>query len=139
MEKKDIINRIKTYTKTSYIKLNISDFILGEAPFNKRCHLNSVQKVKEGRAEKVFSCIAIDKDDGSICVHFINQTKDGKYVDHTWGWLYEQTDYYIIREIEESEYSRIWTILADTKKSLINLHTTWFERKLLRIKYDELI
>ena len=110
--------------------------ILGDAPFNRRCHLNSVQKAKEGNAEKTYLCFTIDRDDNSQCVHFINQLENGKYQDNTWGWLYEQTDYYIIREVNKNEYNKIWNLLSDTKKALFNLHSSWFDRNVLRIKSD---
>lgn len=117
-------------------KFNPSDMILGEILFNQRCHLNSVQKVREGRASKVLLCFTIDKEDNSQCVHFINQTKDGKYIDNTWGWLYEQTDYYLIREINKSEYDKIWDVLNNTKRTLFNINATWFDKYILRIKYN---
>jgi len=136
MTKQDLFNKIRQHVITNYQKINSSDMILGEAYYNRRCHLNSVQKVKEGFATKVFLCFAIDREDNSQCVHFINQTNDGKYVDNTWGWLYEQSDYYLIREIDSSEYSKIWDILENAKKSLFNAYATCFDKYILRIKYN---
>lgn len=133
MGKQDILNAIRKYVIANYTKLNTEKFVLGDAPFNRRCHLNAVQKIKEGKAKKVFLCFTIDKDDNSQCVHFINQLEDGKYQDNTWGWLYEQTDYYIIREVEETEYDKIWDVLENTKETLLNLHSNWLERFIFRI------
>jgi len=133
MGKQDIFLRIRKYAITNYTKLNTDNFVLGEAPFNRRCHLNSVQKIKEDKAKKVFLCFAIDNDDNSQCVHFINQLEDGKYQDNTWGWRYDQNEYYIIKEVEQSEYKDIWNLLNDTKEMLLNLNSNWLERLLFRI------
>jgi len=42
MSKQNIFKAIKNYAITNYKKINIEDFILGDAPFNNKCHLNSV-------------------------------------------------------------------------------------------------
>lgn len=138
MSKSDVFQRIRTYIKSNYQLLDIKNFVLGEAPFNRRCHINSVQKVKEGKATKVFLCFAIDKDNNSQCIHFINQLEDGKYQDNTWGWVYENTEYYLIREVNKIEQQKVWNVLSDTKKSLLYLHSNWLERFIFRIKPDDL-
>jgi len=136
MSKQNIFKAIKNYAITNYKKINIEDFVLGDAPFNNKCHLNSVQKIKENKAEKVYLCFAIDKDDNSQCVHFINQLKDNKYQDNTWGWLYEHTDYYIIKEVDKNEYDKIWLLLNDTKIMLLNLHSNCLQRFIYKINKD---
>jgi len=83
MTNQNILNKMREHAITNYKKINHSDMILGKAFYNQRCHLNAVQKVKEGNATKVFLCFAIDQHDNSQCIHFINQTEDGKYVDNT--------------------------------------------------------
>lgn len=135
MFENSIRDRVRSYVKTNYLKLPSDDFKLGEINYTHRCHLNAVQKVKEGQSEKVFSCIAIDKDTGWLCVHFINKDKDGKYVDHTWGWMQQHYHYYLIREIEEYEQDTVWDILTQTKESLFNLHTNWFHRLVAKIDF----
>jgi hypothetical protein len=132
--KDSILNKIKKYVITHYHKLDQREFELGEMNYNHRCHLNAVQKIREHKAEKIYSCIAIDKDNDWFCVHFINKTKDDKYVDHTWGWMYEQYDYYLIREIDKEEQNRIGNILMMTKEMLVDLHSNWFQR--LFVKSD---
>lgn len=136
MSKENILLAIRKYITTNYKKLNIDDFEIGDAPFNKRCHLNSVQKVKEGKAEKVFLCFSIDKDNNSQCVHFINQLENGKYQDNTCGWLYEHSEYYLMKEIDKTEQEKIWDILMNTKEMLINLHSNRFLRFIYRIDTD---
>lgn len=133
MSKQDIFLRIRKYATTNYTKVNTENFILGDAPFNHRCHLNAVQKIKENKVSKVFLCYSIDKDDNSQCVHFINQLENGKYQDNTWGWLYETSEYYIIKEVDKSEYNKIWDLLGDTKEMLLKTNSNWLERFVFRV------
>lgn len=134
MYKNTILQNIRQYVISNYQRINHEDMTMGNCYYNRRCHINSVQKVKEGKAEKVYSCIAIDKENkNNIVVHFINQTKEGKYIDDTWGWVYETWDYYLIREIKESEYNTIWNILNDIKKTLIKQNSNRILRKIFFI------
>lgn len=137
--KEDIYERIKNYAITNYQKLDTSNFVLGEMPYNFRCHLNAVQKVREGKATKVFSCFCIDKTDNSQCVHFINQLKDGKYQDNTWGWMYTQKDYYLIKEILQDEQECIWNQLTGLKEMIVNANSTKFERFIFKINAKNVI
>lgn len=129
-----IYNRIVDHCKTNYKKLDNKQFVLGSAPINYKCHINSVQKTKEGKAKKIILCLA---DSGyGLCVHFINQLEDGKYQDNTWGYLYEKSDYYLIKELDESEYDTIGDILSATQQSLVDLNSSAFERKFFKVKYN---
>lgn len=132
MIKDKILERIYNHVIVNYKKLDKNDFVIGEIPFNYHCHYNSVQKVKEGKAVKVFLCIGVGKDDHSMVVHFINQLKNGKYIDHTWGWIHEHHDYYVIKEVVESEFNTIGDLLESTKQTLIDSNSNWLERKLSR-------
>lgn len=139
MRKRIIYRRIQHYAYANYKKLDPKDFVLGDLPYNERCHLNSVQKVKEGKAVKVFACYAYDRSNNSQCIHFINQLKNGKYQDNTWGWIYEWCDYYLIKEISTEEQQHIWDSLENIRETLVNLNSTKMERFLLRIKAKDCI
>jgi hypothetical protein len=129
-----IKERVYNYALANYKKIDTDKFILGDIPYNQQCHYNSVQKVKEGKAAKVYACIAIDKSDWkAIIIHFINQLDDGIYQDNTWGWLYSSYDYYLIKEVDKSEYDDIWNLLDSIRKNLINSNSNGLLRKLLRI------
>jgi hypothetical protein len=131
-----VLNRIRQHVMINYKKIDTNNFILGEIPYNYRCHLNAVQKVEEGKADKVYVCITINKNDNTdITAHFINQLSNGKYVDHTWGWLYKWYDYYLIREIDKSEFNNIGEILESLKESLVVSNSNSFLRWLHRIKF----
>ena len=128
-----IVEKIEIYVKAHYKKIPIDDFVLGEIPYNHRCHLNSVQKIEEGNAKDVILCYAIDEEEDFSCVHFINQLENGKYQDNTWGWKYKDYDYYLIKYVDKSEYKNIGQLLINTKQSLFDLHTTWFDKYILKL------
>jgi hypothetical protein len=135
--KEKILERIRQFVISNYRKIDNDKFIMGDLPYNYKCHLNSIQRVKEGRASKVYSCIAIHKNDrNTIVLHFINQLLDGKFQDNTWGFLFSEYDYYIIREINESEYISIGEIFESIRESLVKSNSNWLLRKLFRIHLD---
>jgi len=132
---KSIKFKIYDFVVANYQK--VDGFMLGDLPYNCKCHLNAVQKVKEGKAVKVFVCVAIRKDNWKdIIVHFINQLEDGTFQDNTWGWLYEGYNYYLVKEIPESEFNSIDDVLVGLQASLIKSHSNPIIRKLFRIKLD---
>jgi hypothetical protein len=135
----EIHRKIRDYATSHFKKLDTKDFVIGDAPFNRKCHLNAVQKVKEGKAVKVFSCYAFDRSDNTQCIHFINQLANGKYQDNTWGWLYQWCDYYLIKEISADEQEHIWDSLSDIRKSIVKLNSTWLERKIHKIEIENCI
>lgn len=136
--KDKVLDRIKDQCKILYDKVDKSQMVMGDMNYNFRCHLNSVQYVKEGKAKDSYLCVSIDDSD-FVCVHFINKNNDGKFVDNTWGWLYEQADYYIVRKVNESEYNDIWNLLDKMKKNLVFNNSNSFLRKIHRIDYKEII
>ena len=135
-----ILRKIKNYVISNYKKISDKEMILGELPFNRKCHLNSVQKVKEGKAEKVWSCVAINKNNNcDIIMHFINQLKNQKYQDNTWGWLYKEYDYYLIKELSVEEQDDIRKYFENLKQHLIENNSTKFERIIIHKEIDNLI
>ena len=130
--KDEIYKNIREYCELNYERLNSEDFLIGDNPYNRRCHLNAVQKIKENKADGVWLCIAWDKDDKEPCVHFINMVK-GKFQDNTWGWLYEWNIYYLIRQVKEKEYDYIWDVLMDTKRTIFRLNSNSFKNFIHRL------
>jgi hypothetical protein len=137
--KKHIYRRINKYAISQFTKLNPDDFVIGDNQFNLKCHLNSVQKVKEGKADKVILCYAYDRSDHTQCIHFINQLDNGKYQDNTWEWIYQWCDYYMIKEVSPSEQDHIWDSLQNMRESIVNINSSWFERFIFKIKYEKVI
>ena len=130
---KAIKRRIFDYVAANYQR--IGGFVMGDGMFNYKCHVNAVQRAKEGKAVKVYACIAVYKNDWSnIVVHFINQLDDGTYQDNTWGWEYDQWRYYLVKEVHEDEFNEIEYVLEGLQKTLVKDHSSAFLRKLLRIE-----
>lgn len=130
-----IKSKIYDFVVMNYTLLDESKFILGELPFNYKCHLNAIQKVKEGKAIKVIACVAVEKSDWkNIIVHFINQLEDGTYQDNTWGWTYTDHNYYFVKELNPNEFATINGILGYLQASLLNSNSSWFGRKIFKIK-----
>lgn len=133
-----IMNNIANQCRLLYTPIDKKEMVLGELKYNMKCHLNSVQAIKENIAEKVYLVIAINENNKSI-VHFINRDQEGYFIDNTLGWLYEELDYYIVREIKPNEFSRIGDILNFMKKYLVNNNSNWLLRKIHKIEYDNFI
>lgn len=136
--KEKVIDRIIRYCIASYKPINKSNMKMGGMPYNRRCHLNAVQYIRENKAISVYLCVCIsDKND--VIVHFINKDKDGYFIDNTLGWCYEDLDYFLIREVDPSEYDNIDKILEYTKEELVFKHSNSIMRKLTRIDFNNFI
>jgi len=44
--KDKVYKNIRDYCSSHYQLLDSADFVLGENPFNRRCHINAVQNLK---------------------------------------------------------------------------------------------
>lgn len=134
--KKRMKKKILNYVKTNYILLDNSKFIGGKTYMNQRCHINAVQDAYDNKSKVLLTfCIG----NNEMFVHFINETKNGKYIDNTLGWFGRQLyDYYLIREVEPFEYATIWKILYSTKRTLINLSSNRLERALKMVREDDI-
>jgi hypothetical protein len=132
---RSIKKKIYNYVASNYKKIDNDKFVLGDMNYTYKCHYNAVQKVKEGKATKVYACIAIDKNDWkAIVIHFINQLDDGTFQDNTWGWLYSTYDYYFIKEVDKSEQDDIWELLNSIRKSLMESNSNKILLKILKIE-----
>ena len=139
------INKIKenivTFCKLTCDQIDKNEMRMGNGLFNRRCHLNAIQQVKEGKMEEVYSCICLEKDADPI-IHFINKDKDGFFVDNTLGWGYELCDYYIIKKVNEDQYNNTYKMLTELKKYYFDTFIRKFNQKLLcrilNIKYDNI-
>ena len=133
--KTTIKNRIWVYVKANCLKIDDKDFIIGDMNYTYKCHLNAVHKYHVDNSYEVYSCLTIWKDSWSdMIVHFINR-KDGRFQDNTWGYLHKDYDYYLIRQIEPSEFDKIGNRLTETKKFLVNSNSNSFLRKLFKTSY----
>lgn len=134
--KQKIKQKIVNYVYSNYELLDKDKFINGRTYLNGRCHLNAVQEAYDS-GSKVLLVVCVGNDE--VIVHFINKNKQGKYIDNTLGWYGKELyDYFLIREVDKTEYQRIWKLLINTKKMLINTNSTWLERKLKFIRENDI-
>jgi hypothetical protein len=47
--------------------------------------------------------------------------------------LYSEYDYYLVREIDESEYGNIGEILESLQESIVRDNSSWLLRKMFRM------
>lgn len=101
----------KKYTK----KIDIG-FINGVGLYNHSCHLNAVNRCRDGSSAAVVECVVIDSDKATA--HYINLQSDGTYVDYTLGWHWSGADYRFVRLVPFTEWSDITSSLSRLKAEL---------------------
>lgn len=137
MKYKDkVLKRIIEHVRTNYQRIDKDEMKIGDSFYNYKCHLNAVQYIKTGQADEVYLCVYIE--DNYPIVHFINK-KEGKYIDNTLGWLYEDIEYYIIKKVSEDEYCNIGNLLTYTQRSIVKANSNSILRKIFKIKVNGLI
>jgi hypothetical protein len=134
---KEIANKIALYVSSTYEIIDKEIMKMGKGLFNRKCHLNSVQCLKDeyNNATEVYACITLDA--GCISnpvLHFINKTSEGFYVDNTLGWEYALYDYYIIKKLNEDECNHVWDSLQNIRDSLVNLQCGKLYQKIFCIQ-----
>lgn len=119
----------KKYTK----KIDMS-FIDGAGLYNHACHLNAVNRARDGSSCAVVEVVVID--DKSVIAHYINMQSDGTYVDYTLGWHWSGADYRFVRYVPFTEWSDIAGSLSRLKAELCKPVAKW--QKLLMVTDGEL-
>ncbi|NQU80497.1 MAG: hypothetical protein HQ543_03145 [Bacteroidetes bacterium] len=133
---KNLKKRISNYTHSHFKRLNVEKFELGIGLWNLKCHVNSIQKVEEGKSSKVLLVVINSKSDYcSPIVHFINQNK-GKYIDNTLGYEYKINEYYLVREIDSSEFDDIYYIFRSFKQFLFDMVSNKFLSWIFKVDKD---
>lgn len=133
--KNHLIEKIKVFCRAQYKLLPSEDFKLGEGHFNRKCHMNTVQKIYEKKAVKVHLVVIFSSTIDPI-VHFINEDENGEFVDNTIGWEWEFYNYYYIKEVSKSEFDGIGYLLTDTKEMLFDQVSNKFLSMLFGINSD---
>lgn len=119
----------KKYTN----KIDIS-FIDGVGMYNHSCHLNAVNRVRDGSSCAVVECLILDSN--SVTAHYINLQSDGSYVDYTLGWHWAGCDYRFVRLVPFAEWSSITDALENLKRDLCRPVAKW--QRLLMLRDGEL-
>lgn len=133
----EIAHKVALHVSSTYEIIDKEIMKMGKGLFNLKCHLNSVQCLRDeyNNATEVYACVIVDT--GSInnpILHFINKTSEGFYVDNSLGWEYTTYDYYIIKKLNEDECNLVWDSLQNIRESLVNLQCSNFYQKIFRIK-----
>lgn len=92
--------------------------------FNYRCYFNAVQWEIEHGGE-VVECIYIDRENPIL--HYLNTDEDD-YLETSMGYLAPEYEYYKIRTVPQSDYSRIDRIFSENLDYWKNTTCNWFER-----------
>lgn len=119
----------KKYTK----KIDMS-FVDGTGLYNHACHLNAVNRARDGSSCAVVEVVVID--DKSVIAHYINMQSEGSYVDYTLGWHWSGADYRFVRFVPFTEWSDITGSLSRLKADLCKPVAKW--QKLLMVTDGEL-
>ena len=88
-------------------------------------------------AEKCVSvvcCVVLDKNE--VTAHYINQKKNGDYIDLTLGWTFSKDDYRFVSLCNAYEKNAT-DMIKDFKSDLCDHHLNWFDKNILNItKWD---
>ena len=126
------MKRAMAYIKANYYKLSNIDN--GDCPYNHRCHINAVQRIKKHKWHRIYWCYQLN--DETIIAHFVNYGNN-KHIETTqWRAGLATYDYYIVREFKEDEFmDKIDWPLESLKRNIFNISfTNKFLNKIFDIK-----
>ena len=102
------------------------------ALFNAKCFFNAVEFAKNQKVDcDIYECVIIENNWPSL--HYIVM-KNGDYHEVTLGHRAEQIEYYILRRISKTDWSRIDIEFDRALESWLKQFTTFIDRFVLRIK-----
>lgn len=87
------------------------------------CHKNSVHEAIKNKDDSVVMCMYIDGD--YPIIHFINQDKNGHYVDNTLGEWSEKYNYYFIKLINKDEFFDVDKVFDAYRKEIRKQLSFW--------------
>lgn len=108
----------KKYTN----KININ-FVDGSGLYNHACHLNAVNRARDGSSCAVVEVVMMNDDKATA--HYINMQSDGTYIDYTLGWHWSGADYRFVRYVPFTEWPDITTQLEKLKAELCKPVARW--------------
>ena len=109
-------------------------FVDGAGLYNHACHLNAVNRARDGSSAAVVEVVVIYDD--KCTAHYINMQYDGTYIDYTLGWHWAGADYRFVRYVPFTEWADITGALNRLKAELCKPVAKW--QKVLMITDDEL-
>tara|TARA_R110000782_G_scaffold71597_1_gene143582 strand:- start:1410 stop:1829 length:420 start_codon:yes stop_codon:yes gene_type:complete len=105
--------------------INVPD---GMPLMNARCHFNSINQVKLGKAVAVVEAILVG--DKKATAHYINMDSNGEYYDITLGWSWAGSDYRLIRIISADNEE-----LRDASEMLSNLKLKMYKLSSKQLRF----
>jgi hypothetical protein len=106
-------NTIYQYVTSNF---NLIDVKPGACRYNYKCHMNSVHEALKRNHKKIVMVVYIDN--GYSIIHFLNKDKYGKYYDNTLGQWARYYNFYLIKEVDESEFKDINSTFINYRKYL---------------------
>jgi hypothetical protein len=130
MSKNNCHKRLINYLRARYTQVQVTP---RQGIFNHHCYFNTVEYAKKFKKANllVFECIYIDED--YPVLHYVIK-KGEEYLEVTLGHRAEHLEYYILREIPEKDWEFIEAEFHRAMGNWTKQFTTWFDRKILRIK-----
>jgi hypothetical protein len=84
----------------------------GDYNYNLKCHLNSVHFARQYN-EPTIAMVMYGLETEDPTLHFINVNKEGEFWDNTLGSSAVYEDFYLLRLVQEEEYTNINNVFRD--------------------------
>ena len=117
--KNEIIDRIKTLYRY------LPDVKPGKCRYNYQCFDNAVHEAIKNNWSKVVLTFYIRNQHPVI--HCINENEKGELIDHTFGHLCKENEYYFVRYITKEEFPDRWSIQEGLRKE-VRRNLNWWLR-----------
>lgn len=123
MIKSKLCRIVRDAADNKYQKRLDMSFVDGAGLYNHACHLNAVNRARDGSSAAVVEVAVIDDD--KCTAHYINMQSDGRYVDYTLGWHWSGADYRFVRYVPFTEWGTITDSLSRLKSELCKPVAKW--------------
>jgi len=125
-----IHKRICTDVRSMY---SMVDVLPKQGVFNHRCYFNAVEYARIHKGVDVLEVIYIEGEEPIL--HYINRViKTGELLETTLGYRADSLEYYVIKEVHESDYKNIHSEFNRSLEAWTAKWTNWFDRAVLKIE-----
>lgn len=122
--KDSVRKRVLTHIRGRYAEVQVK---AEQGLFNDQCFNNCVEYCRTHEGFGIVECVYIEH--GNPILHYIN-VKDGEYYEVSLGWKAERLEYYVLRDIPESDYNDIHRIFDIALTSWEDEFVRWYHRLL---------
>ena len=125
-----IHKRICTEVRSMYTMV---DVLPKQGLFNYRCYFNAVEYAKLHKGVGVVEVIYIENEQPVL--HYLNRkNKTGELLETTLGFMADNLEYYVIKEVHESDYKHIYREFERSLEAWLMRYSNWFDRKMLGVE-----